>query len=153
MDNDSHGSVALMAIQPRFAQQILDGTKRVEFRKRMFKEEVSWVLIYASTPVKRVIGWFSIDTFVQDSPCELWTRFNEVGGISETDFNNYYGVATSAVAIVVGRAACLLHPIEVKELTGSSRPPQSFQYLNRARVAHLLPSEPANHAALEVDDR
>lgn len=47
----------LLPIKPRFVEQIFAGTKQYEFRKQIFKDKtVKTILIYASYPVKKVIG-------------------------------------------------------------------------------------------------
>lgn len=46
---------AILSIKPVYANQILAGTKKVEFRKRSFKEKVRRVYIYASVPVKQIV--------------------------------------------------------------------------------------------------
>ena len=52
----------LLSIKPEFAEKILDGTKKFEFRRRVHtRPEVKSVIIYATMPVGRVIGEFSIE--------------------------------------------------------------------------------------------
>ncbi len=53
--------VALMSIHQRWAEAIVDGRKRVEFRKRRLAEDIRTVLIYATAPTSQVIGQFTID--------------------------------------------------------------------------------------------
>ena len=43
--------IALMSIRPQFAAAILDGSKRVEFRKRPLAADIGTVVIYATKPV------------------------------------------------------------------------------------------------------
>ena len=59
---------AILSIKPIYANQILAGTKKVEFRKRKFKEEVRKVYIYASVPVKQIVGYFTFSTIDEDTP-------------------------------------------------------------------------------------
>jgi predicted transcriptional regulator len=46
----------LLSIKPEFVKQIFAGTKRYEFRRRLPKEEVGKLVIYATNPVKQVMG-------------------------------------------------------------------------------------------------
>ena len=45
----------LMSIKPKFVKQILAGTKLFELRKRNFKLEVKTVIIYESSPTKKLL--------------------------------------------------------------------------------------------------
>ncbi len=63
-----------MAIRPHFADSILAGRKRVEFRKRRFSRAVSHVIIYATEPVKRVIGMFEVKSVSDGPPARVWRR-------------------------------------------------------------------------------
>ncbi|WP_369009144.1 ASCH domain-containing protein, partial [Escherichia coli] len=46
----------LLSIKPEFAEKILNGTKRFEFRKGIFKNpQISTVVIYATMPLGKVV--------------------------------------------------------------------------------------------------
>ena len=136
-------SVALMSIHPEFANKILNGTKRVEFRKWMFSNVPSIVVIYSTSPVSQVVGYFFVDGRDVTDPLSLWERYKEVGGIRRKDFNHYFKGAERGIAIRVGRVHRLLKPVGLEELVGSKRPPQSFRYLDFACCSGMMKS---NHA-------
>ena len=51
----------VLSIKPQFTNKIFDGTKKFEFRKAIFKNKnVTSVIVYASSPVQKVIGEFEI---------------------------------------------------------------------------------------------
>jgi len=51
----------LLSIKPKYAEMILSGEKKYEFRRAIFKKPgISKVVIYASSPVSKVIGEFEI---------------------------------------------------------------------------------------------
>lgn len=120
--------VALLSIKPIYANAILDGHKKVEFRKRPFKRAVTHVIIYATAPMKRIIGWFRTKRFEQMSPAALWKRFASVGGISHDDFEAYYGRSESGVAIHVEQPRRLKAPLPLNKVC-STTAPQSYAYL------------------------
>lgn len=128
--------IALLSIKPIYANAILDGRKKVEFRKRPFKRPVSHVVIYATTPVQRVVGWFQTKHFEQMSPSSLWKRFASVGGISKEAFNLYYNGAESGVAIHVDKPRRLAHPVSIKR-TKVAAAPQSYAYLSASVFGRL----------------
>ena len=92
---------AILSIKPIYANQILAGTKKVEFRKRKFKENVRRVYIYASVPVKQIVGYFTFTKMDEDTPANLWKKYKNVGGIAEKDFFNYYANNESGCALVI----------------------------------------------------
>ena len=59
MDTPAAGRVAVMSIHPRYAEAILSGQKRVEFRKRRLAPDVTTVLVYATQPVGVLVGRLS----------------------------------------------------------------------------------------------
>ncbi len=67
-----------MAIHPHYADAILDGRKKVEFRKRAVAEDVTTVLIYATAPVKKIIGQFEVAHTVVTTPSALWEQLGRV---------------------------------------------------------------------------
>ena len=143
--------IGLFSIHPGYAQAILDGTKRVEFRKVAPAADIKIALIYATSPVQKVVGYFEISEVVRASPKALWGQFSSVGGIGKVDYDNYYGDADQACGVAVARAQTLLHPVPLSWLRHDLRPPQSFQYLNgddaTAACRLILAHEPCALAA------
>lgn len=121
--------VALMAIHERYADAIMDGTKQVEFRKRRLADDIETVWVYATAPVSKVIGHFSVHEIVSGTPEAIWERFGSMGVIEHDDFFDYYDGRVTAVAIVVGSAERLDDPIPLDEIDPRPAVPQSFAYL------------------------
>ena len=48
--------VILLSINPNHVENILNGTKRYEFRKKVCKRHVDKILIYSTTPIMKVVG-------------------------------------------------------------------------------------------------
>lgn len=124
--------VAVMAIHPRYADAILSGKKLVEFRKRKLADDITTVLIYATAPIQRVVGEFSIKETVIDRPASIWAAFGDVGIIDESNFDDYYASSAQAVALVVDQATRYARPQTLDELEARSIP-QSFYYVHRSR--------------------
>lgn len=125
--------VALLAIHPEHARAILEGRKLVEFRKRRLANSIDVVLLYATAPTRRVIGYFEVANQDSASPTSIWERHGLQGCISRTLFRGYYAGSSQAVAVVISRAKALEAPLELREL-GVATPPQSFQYLSARDV-------------------
>jgi len=130
-------SVALMSIMPEFAELILAGKKRVEFRKLPFRRSVSHVVIYASAPRKRLVGFFEVEDIEEASPEDLWQRYEDVGGVEEDFFRAYYKFHEKAYAIRVGKVYPLVEPQPLEEFFSNITPPQSFCYTEASCIEKL----------------
>ena len=129
--------VVLLSIHPEYADAILDGSKRVEFRKPPFPRDVTHVVIYATSPVQKVVGWFQVDTTEETSPSELWKKYSSVGGIARSAFGAYYQGRSKAVAIHVSDTTKLHKPVALSRLGRRLAPPQNFRYLTSSALAAL----------------
>jgi len=124
----------LLSIKPEFAEMIFAGTKKFEFRRSVFKNsEVRTVVVYASSPVQKVIGEFEIETIIEDEPEALWQQTSKYAGISKDFFLSYFSNKASGYAIQIKKttryekALCLRTDF-------NATPPQSFMYLDGARA-------------------
>jgi len=121
--------IALLPIKPQYARSIIDGSKKVEFRKSRFRHDVSYVVVYASSPVKRILGYFEVRRIVTAPPKKLWKDYRTVGGIDRGDFEDYYRERDTGVAIEVGEVVAMPSPVRLSRLAKNLSPPQSFCYL------------------------
>jgi len=113
------------------------GEKKVEFRRRLWKADVDTVVVYASHPEKRIVGYFKISFLDLGSPTALWRRHGEVGVIQRDDYRSYYSGATSGVAVGVGEVRTFADRHDLRSVTHLERAPQSFAYLDREESARL----------------
>lgn len=151
MGSGTTSRVALMAIQPQYAQAILAGEKTVEFRKRALAPDVDTVLIYETSPTQLVVGMFQVEDTVHLAPSSLWRRFGPVGSIARPDFMTYYATHKTAVGLVVGTVVRLAVPVPLSELRPRPAVPQSFSYLPAAvldQIEAIQGRRPAENAAL-----
>jgi len=119
----------LLSIKPEFASKIFDGSKRYEYRRSIFKnQEVSKVIVYASNPVKRIIGEFEIEDIIHDELQALWTKTQNHAGISEKKFFEYFLNKSKGYAIKVRTIRMYDDPLPLNNFMVSS-PPQSFMYI------------------------
>lgn len=120
----------LLSIKPKFAEAIIDGRKRYEFRKIKFaNKDINWVYIYSTSPVKKIIGIFKISSIIEDSPSALWDRLKDHAGISEEEFFNYFRDNEKGFALEIKDVQKFENPIDPKTLIPNFVPPQSFHYI------------------------
>jgi predicted transcriptional regulator len=121
--------VALLPIQPMYVEAILEGRKKVEFRRRSFGRPVGHVVVYSTSPVQRIVAFFRVSGIREASPHELWKRYWKVGGIDQDMFEAYYQGAQKGVAIEIDEVFSLKTPLPLKSLCETLSVPQSFLYL------------------------
>ncbi|WP_163832270.1 ASCH domain-containing protein [Spartinivicinus ruber] len=120
----------LLSIKPEYAEKILSGIKKYEFRKSIFKDQrVTTVVIYATKPVGKIIGEFEIDDILQDKPTLIWRKTKRYSGISKEFFEKYFNGRNKAFAIKVKNPSAYNVPYELTKLIPHGVPPQSFCYL------------------------
>lgn len=138
MAQGPHRGVALLSIHPRHAESILSGNKKVEFRRVRFKRDVSHVVVYATAPVGKVVGWFSVKEIDSRHPRMLWRRYRQVSGVSSKEFNAYFDGVEQGTAIAVDVAERLVEPIPLATISPSFTPPQSYRYVDPTAFARLV---------------
>lgn len=121
---------ALFSIRPEFAEAILEGRKTYEFRRRLFaRDDVTRILVYASSPVQRVVGEFSVEEILVMEPRKLWTTTSRGAAVVRKFFDLYFKGRQVGYAVKVGRVRRYRRPMTLKKSCGLERPPQSFCYL------------------------
>lgn len=121
----------LISIHPVYVKQIMAGTKKYEFRRLMFKRNVRNIFIYSTAPDKKVVGYIKYTGCLKGAVGEIWNHCNDVSGIDEASFINYFKGKEFAYAIKIDEFIQFKHPVPldvfspIKQLT----PPQSFLYL------------------------
>ena len=96
---------ALVSIHPRFARLILSGEKKCEYRRRLPAKPISGIVIYATSPVSRIIGEAGVEAMPFLEKGELWRQTSSFGGISKFEFENYFYGMEMAGALL------LSHPV------------------------------------------
>ena len=121
----------LLSIKPEYAEKILVGEKKYEFRKVLPKAlDVTTVVIYATKPVGMVVGEFEIEKFLSHKPSKLWSLTSASAGISKGFFNEYFRGRETAHAIKVRDVRRYEEPLTLGSVLTNGIAPQSFCYLS-----------------------
>ena len=118
----------LMSIKPKFSKKILDGTKTFELRKKIFKEKIEKVIIYESSPTKKVVGEFIIDKIISDTPQNIYSNYKECLGIAEKEYFEYFKDTNIAHAIKIKKVIKYDKELTLKDFN-IIKAPQSYQYM------------------------
>lgn len=125
------GRAVLLSVKPKYANLILGGTKRVEFRRSWAVEDVSEIVIYASSPIQKIVALVEIDDVVVASPSALWQTCKERGGgLTRRELRAYFSGKPKGVAVLLGRTLVAVKDIDPSKVIGNFVAPQSFRYLN-----------------------
>lgn len=137
----------LVSLRPRFASLLLSGEKTVELRRTPPNMQPgSLVLMYESSPARRLVGRGRVQGVDIATSAEIWRRHGAATGVTRREFDAYFEGTTRAVAITIADARALARPASLDELRRrweDFRPPQSFRYLSPSQVARLTAPGPA----------
>ena len=122
-------STILLSIKPEFAEAILLGDKTFEFRRALPKREVERVVLYASSPVCRIVGEFAPRRSLSFHPDALWPLTRAGAGIDRSYFDSYFLGRILAHAFEVESVARYDKPVDPSAEVEGFRPPQSYCYL------------------------
>ncbi len=118
----------LISINPEHVQNIINGTKKYEYRKIAAKQDVSSILIYETTPVKRIVAEAEILEVLMCSPSELWYKTKEGSGVSKEFYDEYFRGKEIAYAYKLGKIKVYKQPKTLYDY-GIKAAPQSFVYV------------------------
>jgi len=120
----------LLSVKPKYAEAILKGEKKYEFRKTLFKrKDVQKILIYSSSPVKRIVASFEAGEILDERPKKLWDECRHGAGIGKDEFFKYYQNKDRGYAIRIHNLRKFEEPVDPKELDSEFVAPQSFCYI------------------------
>ena len=87
------------------------------------------MVLYATSPVKRIVGLAKVGAVVVLDPEGAWRRYHKRGAIDRRDFNAYYAGSKKAVCLEIGEARRLDRPVDPHQIMEGFRAPQAFRYL------------------------
>lgn len=124
------GRTVLLSIKPKYADLILSGSKRVEFRRSWAKEDVSMLVLYSSSPVQKIVGVVEVENTIIAPPKSLWeTSVERCGGLTKDELRNYFSGKEQGVAVLLGQVFKPAEHIKPLDVIDNFVPPQSFRYL------------------------
>lgn len=119
----------IMSIHPTHVKKILDGSKLYEYRTRICKKNINKILIYCTTPIKKIVAEVEVITTFALEPQKLWNQTCNKSGISKVFFDKYFANRKIAYAYQIGKVTRFDKHIPISEY-GFKYPPQSFYYCN-----------------------
>lgn len=118
----------LISINPEHVENILNGTKKYEYRKIAAKQDISSIIIYETTPVKKIVAEAEIIDVLMLPREELWAQTKDASGISKDFFDRYFQDREIAYAYKLGKIKVYDSPKTLMDY-GIKSAPQSFVYV------------------------
>lgn len=137
MDSEDARSVILLSIHPVYVDKIFEGSKKIELRRVQLPKSIEHVVIYATSPIQRVVGFFDVAKVHYGTPNSIWHTFGNIAGVHKKDYFKYYAGTNCAVGISIKRVHQLGFPMPLSSLGKQIKAPQSFRYLP-STVIHSL---------------
>jgi predicted transcriptional regulator len=129
----------ILSIKPKYANAILSGKKKCEFRKEPFTKYADYVVIYSTAPIAKIVGWFKIKKQYSDSPAKLWAKYSKVGGITKAEFDKYFKDKEKGIVLEIEEVNEIRPPIDPFKLIDNFVAPQSYRYVNGIDYVELSP--------------
>lgn len=117
----------ILSIRPIFAEKILSGEKKYEYRKRLCAKKVSKIYIYETAPVKKITGEVEVIKKLKMKKEKLWKQTQKSSGISKEFYGKYFEKQEYACAYELGESKKYSDPVTLESI-GVNYIPQSFAY-------------------------
>lgn len=119
----------LLPIKPEYAKKIVNKTKIYEYRKSKCKKNVDKIVIYCTSPVKKIIAEVEVKSIISNTPIKLWNDTKEFSGISKSKYIKYFENKDTAFAYELGNVILYDIPKTLNDI-GINYYPQSYIYLD-----------------------
>ena len=117
----------IVSINPRHVNNIINGSKRYEYRTRIASKDADKLLIYETAPIKMVVAEADVIEVLSLDPNTLWEQTKDYSGISKEFFDEYFKNRSVAYAYKLGKVKVYDEPKSLIEF-GLMTAPQSFAY-------------------------
>lgn len=117
----------IISINPEHVNNIINGTKRYEYRTKAAKKDVNKLIIYETMPIKKIVAEAEIVEVLSLDPNALWEQTKDYSGISKEFFDEYFKNRSVAYAYKLGKVKVYDEPKSLIEF-GLRTAPQSFAY-------------------------
>ncbi|MBI3573671.1 ASCH domain-containing protein [Candidatus Kaiserbacteria bacterium] len=122
--------IAFVPIKPIYAEKIISGIKRYEFRRNSIRNNLGHIIIYASSPIKKIIGVAEVRGVAGLSPSAAWESGRHAAGISRRDYRQYFQGKKRAYVIQIKRVHPLNRWVCPSDIDDKFCVPQSFSYVD-----------------------
>jgi predicted transcriptional regulator len=128
----------LISVHPKYVKKIIDGSKRVEFRRVWAARDVTHLVIYSTSPEMRVKAIAEVNQVIIGNKTTLWEIAKEYGGgLTRRELRDYFTGVSEGYAVLLGGIKAVENPITLTDVVAGMRPPQSFVYLKNEQFESI----------------
>ena len=124
----------LLSVKPEFANLIIEGKKTVELRRKFPIDKVigGMAVIYASSPIQKIIGYACIENVLYLNLDEIWYQYAKQCRVERSFFDRYFDNLQYGFAVQLTKPVQFKKQVSLQELKDkySIAPPQSYRYLS-----------------------
>lgn len=91
-------STVLMSIKPEYVEKIFNGTKKYEYRKKRCKKNIDKIIVYSTSPIRKVVGELEIEDILEDNKEVIWNKTKLFSGVVKEKYDLYFKNQDTAVA-------------------------------------------------------
>ena len=139
--NDIKKKHLFISVKPEFAEKIITKEKRIELRKVRPRVRIGdYVIIYASSPVKSVVGFGLVQQIIETTPEQMWIDNSSSLGIDKVRFDSYYNGRNRAIGIKIEKIQQITPlPLEnLRNITPNFQPPQVYRYVSETEFCQIV---------------
>jgi predicted transcriptional regulator len=133
-----------ISVKPDYAFKIINGQKTIELRKnRPNVKNGDYVIIYATVPIKTVIGFGKIDRIIDTTPSKMWEDNSIKLGIDKGSFDKYYADFNRSIGIEISSICKFkigFSLSKIKKLNPTFSPPQTYKYISNFQALRTFKS-------------
>lgn len=130
-----------ISIKPEFANKIVSEEKTIELRKVKPKvSEGDYIVIYASSPIKSVIGYGKVKEVIVTSPETMWDKYSSTLGIDKQRYDSYFQGCDKAIGIKISEIS-RINPIaldKLRKIDTDFHPPQIYRYVSNINICRSI---------------
>lgn len=127
---------ALISVHPKYVRQILNGSKRVEFRRVWAARAITHLVLYSTSPDMKIVAILQIKKTIEANVAGLWELAKEHGGgLTRAALREYFSSKPRGYGLIIGSVQALRTPLALSEAIPGIRPPQSYAYLTSEQFA------------------
>ena len=124
----------ILSVKPHLARALVEGEKRVEFRRTRPAFGLGDVVyVYATSPVQSVVGAFTCGAIVEAPPTALWREYANDSEVTRAFFRDYFNGSRRGYAIEVREPQPWSAPVSLdtlREIIPGFQPPRSYRFLS-----------------------
>lgn len=123
----------VLPVKPVFAEAILNGYKKYEYRKQLCLENIHKIYLYATASVKGIVGETEVTAKLIMQKERLWNLTKEQSGISWEYFAAYFAKNPFAGAYQLGHVVRYGRAVPLEQIN-IFYTPQSYVYVGKLNI-------------------